>query len=210
MTIPPRLPYAAIRTQLQSGDLLLCCGSAPFSKMIQAATGSEFSHIALLWHVADLGRWLVFESIESLGVRVVPLRHYLTNYNNTGKPYGGRLFIGRHRAFPSEGAQRLAFRQRGADLLGSAYDNRQIAAIALRIVSAKLGLNPRDARDDNLYICSEYVAECYGAVGLAVPYDPAGYVAPKDFVAWADVSVLWEIDTSQGEPYHGAPPPTPA
>lgn len=193
----PCLPYAVIRPQLQSGDLLLCQGSSPMSRMIQAATGSELSHIALLWHAADLQRWLVFESVESVGARVVTFRHYLTNYNNTGKAYPGRLFVGRHRAFPTDLTQRTLFRQHGADLLGAAYDNRQIAAIALRIVSAKLGLSPHAAREDEALICSEFVDVLYKGAGLCVPFDPAGYVAPCHFAEWDAVSLLWEIATEE-------------
>jgi hypothetical protein len=207
---PPCLPYATIRPQLQSGDLLLCCGSAPFSKMIQAATGSPFSHVAMLWYARDLGRWLVYESVESIGLHFVTLRRYVTNYADTGKPYPGTLFIARHRDFPTDLSTQSMFRGPSADRLGSAYDNRQIAAIALRIVGAKLGLSPREARDDSIFICSEAIDERYRNFGLQVPFDPAGYVAPRHFAEWDAVTLLWEIDTSQGDPRHAVAPPAPA
>jgi hypothetical protein len=42
-------------------------------------------------------------------------------------------------------------------------------------------------------ICSEFVHRLYAQVGLAIPYDPRGFIAPKDFAACPDIAVLWEI-----------------
>ena len=161
----PRLPYAQVRPQIRSGDLLLCAGSSPFSKMIQAATGSPYSHVGFVWRLEGIDRILVLESVESIGVRCVPLASYVRDYSRTGKPYPGLLCIGRHTAFPAEAGPLVSFAQQAVDLLGTAYDHREIAAIALRIVAAKLGLPAPPLRADTPLICSEFVQLCLGSLG---------------------------------------------
>jgi hypothetical protein len=154
-----------------------------------------------LWELA-LGWVLAIAVVTALPVALMA--------GDTGKPYPGTLFIARHRDFPTDLSTQSMFRGPSADRLGSAYDNRQIAAIALRIVGAKLGLSPREARDDSIFICSEAIDERYRNFGLQVPFDPAGYVAPRHFAEWDAVTLLWEIDTSQGDPRHAVAPPAPA
>ncbi len=34
---------------------------------------------------------------------------------------------------------------------------------------------------DRDFICSEYAARCYEQVGLSIPWNPRGFVAPADF-----------------------------
>ncbi len=69
----PRLQkkrYQDVRPVIQSGDLLLCYGSALFSKMIQKATKSIWSHIALVLRLDSIDRVMVLESLEPQGTMV--------------------------------------------------------------------------------------------------------------------------------------------
>ena len=50
------MTYSEIRPSLRSGDLLLCSGTSWFSRLIQAATGSEWSHVGLILRVDSLDR----------------------------------------------------------------------------------------------------------------------------------------------------------
>jgi len=101
--VPPT-PYAELRPRLQSGDVLLCSGTGVFSNLIQRATRSVWSHVALVMRLEGIDRVMVLESVEPIGVRTVRLSKYLTNYANDGKPYPGRLAVIRHNEFQrSEG-----------------------------------------------------------------------------------------------------------
>jgi Orthopoxvirus protein of unknown function (DUF830). len=189
----PQIAYQDVRPLIRSGDLLLCSGSSSFSRMIQAATNSHYSHVAFLWRMEGLERILVVESVESIGVRAVPLSSYLIDYSHSGQPYPGQLYLARHRAFPEDAPPRVLFGQQAVDLLGTAYDNRAIADIALRIVAAKLGIAPRVVTPKAPLICSEFIKLLLDGIGLSVPFDKRGFIAPKDFAAAKDIDLLWEI-----------------
>ena len=88
--------YSGYRDQIQNGDLLLCSGSSRFSRMIQRATGSIWSHVGFVMRLDTIDRVMVLESVESQGVRTVPLRKYLEDYDNEGNSYPGGLVIARH------------------------------------------------------------------------------------------------------------------
>ncbi|MEY4441910.1 MAG: hypothetical protein RL442_910, partial [Pseudomonadota bacterium] len=71
--LEPTLPYnQALRKRLQTGDILLCSGSGVFSDLIQQATDSPWSHVALIVRLDAIDRILLFESVETFGVRTVP------------------------------------------------------------------------------------------------------------------------------------------
>ena len=71
-----------------------------FSRMIQKSTGSAWSHVGFVMRLDAIDRVMVLESVEPLGVRTVPLRKYLQDYDSRGnKPYPGGVVIARHKAF---------------------------------------------------------------------------------------------------------------
>jgi Permuted papain-like amidase enzyme, YaeF/YiiX, C92 family len=187
MTEPRCLPYEDVRPQIRSGDLLLCQGESTFSRLIQHSTGSSWSHVGCLVWAQALGRLMVFESVESIGCRAIPLSRYVGTYN-------GRIFVGRHSGFlPDAAPAYTAFAQRAIDLLGSPYDTETILRIAARVVAAKVGWHPEPLGTDTAFICSEFCWEIYHAFGLTVPYGRAGYIAPCDFAECSEVQILWEI-----------------
>jgi Permuted papain-like amidase enzyme, YaeF/YiiX, C92 family len=191
----PCLPYAQIRPVIRSGDLLLCQGTSTFARLIQYATGSPWSHVACLVWLETIDRLVVLESVESIGVRAVPLSKYVDNYDGAGHAYTGRVFLGRHATVAAQPQTSLAaFSQRAIDLLGSAYDTQTILHIAARVVAAKLGFHPPDLPQDTAYICSEYVWAIYQAMGITLPYGHGGFIAPHDWAEAPDVTLLWEID----------------
>lgn len=186
--IPSRPPvrYSELRPRLRSGDLLLCSGTGTFSRMIQAASGSVWSHVAFVMRLDAIDRVMVLESLEPIGVRTVPLRKYMEDYDSCGNPYPGRLAVARHDEFEKK-ADARALRRLGkfaVDLFGYPYDRDEIARIAARIVASKLRsrrLSARAVRRDREYICSEYVWECYKSLGISIDYDQRGFIAPADF-----------------------------
>ena len=61
-------PLSAIAGRVRDGDLLLCSGNDPFSRLIGWATASPWTHVALAYRWPSLGRIMVFESVQTLGV----------------------------------------------------------------------------------------------------------------------------------------------
>lgn len=200
----PPTPYADLRPQLRSGDVLLCSGSGIFSTLIQRATRSVWSHVGLILRVDAIDRVMLLESVEPIGVRTVRLSKYLTDYDNRGNPYPGRLAVIRHREFDqrvegrgqkgegptpnSSGTRHSSFVTQMAaaavDRFGYPYDKEQIAIIAARIAAGRLRFTRRErARLErpDAYICSEYVALCFEEIGIGIPWDQKGFIAPADF-----------------------------
>lgn len=193
----PRLTYDEARPLIRSGDLLLCQGQSIFARLIRHATGSEWSHVGCILRVDAIERLLVLESVESLGVRAVPLSSYVTNYNGTGYGYKGRIFVGRHADFsPALAPAFTAFSQRAIDLLGSSYDTTSILRIAARVLAVDVGYQPPALGQDKSYICSEYVWEIYKAFGIVLAYGQGGFIAPRDFAEAPDVTLLCQLEVA--------------
>lgn len=175
--------YATVRPKINSGDILLCSGSAFFSNLIKKTTKSVWSHVGFVLKLEKINRIMVLESVESIGVRTVPLSHYVKDYKGEKKGYPGRLLIARHRDFESivTDLKLRKMTQFAVDLLGYPYDNDEIFRIARRIAKSWFGYKEGDVERDEEYICSEYAWECYNRVGLNIPYNRLGIVTPKDF-----------------------------
>ena len=195
-----KVAYEDIRSELADGDLLLCSGEYMFSKIIQKATKSPWSHVAFILRLESIDRVMVLESIEDRGVRTIPLSEYVRNFEGTNAGYKGRVAIGRHSDFSShvtqERLRKLA--QFAVDRFSFPYDQDEISRITARIVGYALGFKHSEVKRDNEYICSEYVEECYRAFGIRVPYNKKAFIAPADFAPplLPEVELLWEIKVS--------------
>lgn len=197
--------YPSLRDDLQTGDLLLCSGSGWFSRMIQAATNSVWSHVAVVVRLEAIDRVMVLESLEPVGVRTVPLTKYLDDYDSRGNPYPGRLCLARHPqlAARSTPATLARFGHFAADQLGYPYDQQMIAKIAARITlshwldrpartEALADWDAEGLERDKEYICSEFAWECYQALGIDISYDPRTFVSPADFAESVELlGCLW-------------------
>jgi hypothetical protein len=196
--------YKKFRDEIRSGDLLLCSGSAWFSKMIQKSTKSVWSHVGFVMRLERIDRVMVLESVESQGVRTVPLSKYLKDYDNEGHPYPGGLVLARHKGFKHKDFEgKVAekklqkFAEFAVDLFGYPYDKDEIAKIAIRIATSWLPFSKKkelerikELKRDREYICSEYVWECYKHIGIPIAHDPKGFVAPADFARNENVSLM--------------------
>ena len=78
---------------------MLCSGSGVISHMIQAATGSAWSHVELVMGLDAIDQVMALDSVEPLDLRTVPLRKYLGDYDSRGNSYPGGIAIANHKDF---------------------------------------------------------------------------------------------------------------
>ena len=173
----PVLPYAAIRANLQTGDIIFCSGTYFFSKCIRLITKSCWSHVGIIYRDDNLERVFVLESETLIGVRVAPLSKYLRDYHGKNKPYRGRIVIASMNPGPSAEEMKTGI-SFGMDELTKPYDNLEIVRIAVRIL-LKLGRRNRDRK----YICSELVYECFRKAGVWFKFQKRS-ISPDDI--WKD------------------------
>lgn len=187
--------YSAARSEIKSGDVLLASGNYMFSKLIQKATDSCWSHVAFVMRLDEIDRLMVLESIEGKGVRTIPLSEYVSNFEGTGKGYDGRLAIARHSDFQVKCTPKKIkdFAQFAVDRFAYPYDEEEIARITARIVGAKLGFKPGELKRNEEYICSEYVYECYRKIDIKIQQGNSGFIAPGDFPADVNMSFMFEV-----------------
>jgi hypothetical protein len=157
-----------------------------FSRLIQKATNSIFSHVGFVMWLRSIDRLMVLESVESIGVRTVPLSNYLGDYNGTGAGYPGHLLIARHAGL-AQVQLTQGFAQFAVDRFGFPYGKDEIIRIAAHIASAGI-LAGGDLRDAKQYICSEYAAACYERLGIHIQQHNPGFIAPADFAADTSIS----------------------
>ncbi len=210
MTDFPTLPtkhYRELRHEVRSGDILLCSGNSVFSRLIQHATGSVWSHVAFILRVDPIDRIMVLESVESIGVRAIPLSNYVSDYNATRKGYPGRIMLARHADVKSANINQLS--TAAVDFLGYPYGTDEIVRIAARIGMQTMGMSVHDAlAPQHEFICSEYAHACFKSVGVDIEGDDRGFIAPADFARHPKVSpicyVRTETDDATCAPIHDA------
>jgi len=187
--------YQDVRADIRSGDILIASGEYMFSKLIQGATRSCWSHVAFVMRLDEIDRVMVLESIEGKGVRTIPLSQYVSDFEGTGRGYKGRLAIARHRQFATmaTAAKIQAMARFAVDVFSYPYDEEEIARITMRIVGSAIGFEQAALQRNREYICSEYVYECYRFLDIKVTYDVRGFVAPADFARDANIDLLWEL-----------------
>ena len=169
--------YDAVRAELQTGDLVFCCGSYFFAGVIQRLTRSVWSHVGIVYRDEQLQRVFILESRAGVGVRLVPISKYLRDYHGRRQPYRGQIVIGRLNPLPDAEHVRRAV-SFGMDLLTRPYDNVEVLRIAVRI-AFRIGRRTRDRK----FICSELVDECFRVAGVRFARSD-NYISPQDI--WRD------------------------
>ena len=131
----PTSEYDEVRCNINSDDLLLCSRTSVFSSMIQATTKSIWSHVGFVMRLDSIDRVMVLESVESIGVRTVPLSKYLYDYDSKRTPYPGRVAIARHSKFSkmANAKRHCQFGKFAVDLFGHPYDKEEIIKFGARI-----------------------------------------------------------------------------
>jgi hypothetical protein len=182
-TLTPQ-PYAAIRDEVRDGDVLLCSATDFFSRLIRWATKSPWSHVAIAFRMPEIDRVMVLECVEKLGVRAVPLSDFIARTSSGAEPYPGKILLARHRGMSAKSRARpmKKMAEFAFDRLGERFSQAETLKIALRIAVGRFERRmPRTLGAKDEFICSEYVARCFKAIGIEVPWDGLGFVAPADF-----------------------------
>ena len=197
LALPPR-PYIEVRGEIRDGDLLMCSAHDFGSRLIRWATRSVWSHCAIAFRMPDIDRVMCLECVERLGVRAVPLSDFVRRTSSGIEPYPGRIVLARHPAIAArDGATPMkAMSGFAFDRLGRAFSRREVAKIGLRILLGRFDIRlPGAVAADDEYICSEYVARCFEQVGIAIPWDGLGFVAPGDFALDPAITAVARIAT---------------
>ena len=198
LTSMPSLPYDEVRRLVRDGDILLCSSREAASRLIRWATKSDWSHCAIAFRMDQIDRVMVLECVERLGVRAVPLSDFVSRTSAGVRPYPGKILLARHagteRFDPYElvrGMCGFAF-----DQLGRRFSQAETIKIAFRIALGRLGIvMPTRVEAADEYICSEYVARCFAAVGITIGWDGLGFMAPADIAADPAVSAVAQVAT---------------
>jgi hypothetical protein len=180
-------PFETIVRKVRDGDILLCSGSDPFSRLIGWSTKSPWTHVALAYRWPALGRIMVFESVQQLGVRTVPLTRFISQSSTGVHPYPGKIILARHQDYADKGGkQGSATMRRLADFAVDRFGDR-FAALEILKIAARISLGalqremPKSLGPKNEFICSEYAAKCFEAVGIKIAWDGLGFIAPAHF-----------------------------
>jgi len=177
------IPYSQARAQMRTGDILLFHSSGLGSALIEYATHSLWCHAGFVWNVEHIDRVLLLESVDTYGVRSMSLSNKINGSTASPKPYPGKLLLARHQDFPHPAPAADVRKMTGfaIDRLGFPYSTEELARVAERIAAGMAGISVRSQLDPTrAYICSEYVAKSYEAMGLTLAPDKAGYIAPAD------------------------------
>jgi hypothetical protein len=202
LTKLPAQSYATISKKVRDGDILLCAAHDPFSRIIGWSTKSPWSHVALAWRWPAVGRHIVLECVQQLGVRAVPLDRFIRETSSGQKPYPGKIILARHRILGEGSAQEQAARASdlakfAIDRIGDRFSSAEVLKIALRIVVGRLDIHmPKSLGPNDEFICSEFVAKCFERINIQIQWDGLGFIAPADFADDPNVGAVARFRTT--------------
>lgn len=161
--------------QVQSGDLVFCCGRATISKVIEEMTISVFSHVLMTWLPEDADHWLTIESTAKNGVHIGQLASYIDDYH-------GDLVLARRPQVTKTDIRKA--RDAGLQALDDAYDWRQeLSIIGHRLLKCVPVEIPQ-----NEYYCSglQYMM----SLATEFPLQRPGMNYPTPEEVWTDPTVV--------------------
>ena len=179
---PSMAAYDKIRDTLHTGDLVLFEGTSLFSRIIQRASGSQWSHVGMVMRLPEYDYLALYESTNSRGLRDlgsgVPTRGVqLVPLSDRLQQYAGRVAV---RNLVDAGLIAEDFRaltDLRKELRGRPYEES-----ALELIHAAHDF-PGEVTEEDLssLFCSELVAEAYQRLGLLTDRKPSNEYTPGDF-----------------------------
>lgn len=160
---------------LQSGDLVFCCGQAGVSEAIEGVTHSPFSHVLMVWLPADTDTWLTIESTFQQGVHIGRLAAYVDGYD-------GDLVLARRPVMTQEEIRKA--RTAGLGVLGDPYDWKQeVSVVGHRLLKCiPIEIPQRE------YYCSGLLYLMSLATKYPLQRPGQNYPTPEDL--WTDPTVI--------------------
>ena len=183
--------YADIRHELDTGDIVLFRGQTLFSRLIQRATRSAWSHVAMvmrlpeydflaLWESAGLGTVPDMRSGEiARGVQLVPLSERV-------RSCAGAIAVRRLEGITLGITARESLMRLRGELRGRPYERSLVDLVR----ASYDGAGGANAQDLSSLFCSELVAEAYQRLGLLGDGVPSSEYTPADFAAHSRLSLL--------------------
>jgi hypothetical protein len=184
--LPPE-SFAKISRQIRDGDVLMCAAKDPFSRLIGWSTKSPWTHVALAYRWPSLGRIMVFECVQQLGVHAVSLAKFISQTSSGVHPYPGKIILARHDDYAAGKKSRTDDQMRrladfAVDRFGDRFSSAEVLKIATRIVFGRFNRHmPKALGSKDEFICSEYVARCLDKIEIQIAWDGLGFIAPADF-----------------------------
>lgn len=168
-----------------NGDILLCSGTSGISEQIKRFTNSTYSHVGLIFNCNVNGQreTFVIEAIQPV-ITIVPIEQYFNNYKQSGKPYKGKLYLGRYKGGLNMGMVDKIFKSAVA-CVGMGYDSVSIIKQAFNKI---FGADLQD-KDNHRLICSELVGNAYLNAGVKLPKDQHGFYTPASIGNSADLVI---------------------
>ena len=168
-----------------NGDILLCSGTSAISEQIKKFTNSIYSHVGLIFNCNVNGQreTFVIEAIQPV-IAVIPIGQYFSNYKQSGKPYAGKLYLGRYKGGLEFNQVDKIFKS-AFNCVGMGYDSVSIIKQAFNKI---FGADLHD-KDNHRLICSELVGNAYSSAGIKLPVDKHGFFTPASIGNSADLVI---------------------
>ena len=160
--------YSHCRASFKTGDILFFKGQSPLSWLIRVLTRSFYSHVGFIyWHSAPgADRRLYCIEAVGTGVRVILMSELKKRYRGGIDCY----YVDREEPVKVK-AVAFSFAQ-----LGKLYDTQSLLRFFLAIVFGKV----EQARQNDLWFCSELVAAAYATQGQALTPSTPNYTSAQD------------------------------
>jgi hypothetical protein len=166
-------------TDANEGDLLLCSGRYLVSRLIRLASRSPFSHVGVIWRWN--GELMLFESVETDGVRAIPLNQYLENFENSGKAYPGDLYLARVEGVAAANpASPRAIFESAIKRLNRDFNLWEMVQMTIQLLLPGIFRHFRSKQ----YLCSEFVDEVFHeAKKIKFASKLSGFLFPEDIAS---------------------------
>lgn len=195
----PPTDFNIARESLRAGDILLTRKRGWLPKITSRGMKSVWTHVGMLVKLPNVERWMVIEG-SMAGVRIVPLRHYVSHYGGYRKHYPGVVAVIRAKQALNTDKQHDILCD-ALDKLGAPYDWREISRILYRWFRRLIGY-PVAAKylSDHKYICSELTRDMLIAYGIDVPLNENQTILPGDFADATRFDFIHLIQVLENQP----------
>ena len=147
----PRLVYGNVRSQIQTGDILMFVGQGPISRLIRWGSDARYSHCGIAsW---ERGRLMLFHAVIH-GVKHVRASESIDRYN-------GRVDWWTLRSDRVDKLDRDGIVAQARQHLGKPFAMGGLLRLMLQIVRGRYRSDADWPQPPEAMFCSWYVSHCY-------------------------------------------------